>query len=66
AQTPVAEPTTFIRQIAQPLAQSRIILVLFLILENRPVQIGQFTRPTLGQAMPIHHVRHGPALHVRR
>ena len=63
AQTAIPEPASFIRQFAQPLAQGFIALILFLILEDRPVQISQFTRPTLRQAVPVHH---SPALYIRR
>jgi hypothetical protein len=46
-QTAITEPTTFIRQLAQPLPQRIIALFLLLILKDRPMQISQFTRPTL-------------------
>ena len=64
AQTAIPEPASFIRQFAQPLTQRIIAPILLSILKDRPVQISQLARPTLRQAVPIHHVRHSPALHV--
>lgn len=66
AQTAIPEPTAFIRQFTQPLAQGVITLFLVLRLKDGPVQVRQLTRPTLRQAMPIHYLRHSPSLHVGR
>ena len=50
-QTAISKPTSFIRQLAQPLAQGIIALVPLLVLEDRPMQVGQFTRPPLGSML---------------
>jgi hypothetical protein len=61
AQTAKPEPTTFVRQLSQPFAQKH----------HRPdlasdTKVRQFTRSTLGQSVPIHHITHSSSLHVRR
>ncbi|MEP2031593.1 MAG: hypothetical protein ABJI96_23125 [Paracoccaceae bacterium] len=50
----------------QSLAQGIIALILLLVLKDRPVQVSQLTRLTLGQAVPIHHVRHSPSFDIGR
>jgi hypothetical protein len=61
-----AQATTFIYQLAQPLALGIIAMIQLLILKDLPIQPGRFTRPTLGQAVPIHLIAHRSSRHIRR
>ena len=60
---PIAKPAAPICQFSQPLSERSVATVLLLVLEDRPVQVRQLTRPTLAEAVPIHRI---PPLHVRR
>lgn len=64
AQKTLAEPATLIRQLTQPLTRGLITLILLLVLKDRSMDVSQLTRPTFRQAVPVHNIRHGPALHV--
>jgi hypothetical protein len=65
-QATIAKPPSLVGQLAQPFAQNDIISLLLLLLEDRPVQLCQFARPTLAEAVPIHDIGNSSALHIRR
>lgn len=66
AQPAIAKPATLVRQLAQPPAQGFIAPILLLVLEDGPVQVHQLACPTLAEPVPVHHVPHGPSLHIGR
>ncbi|WP_299641363.1 hypothetical protein [uncultured Tateyamaria sp.] len=63
---PIPEPATLICQFTQPPAQDFIAPFLLLVLEDGLVQGSQLGRPTLGQAVPIHHIRHSSSFDIGR